>query len=80
MVEYNKNWKREIDYLLPWLFDWLDTIYLTIRLNIILICSLLLALIVSYLLYDKFGLLSYFVGSAIIFLGMKAQFNGRGLI
>ena len=73
MVSYNPESKREIDYFLPWLFDWLDFIHLSIRLHLILIFAFIISIFVAFLLYDELGIYSMYIGIAILMLGIKAH-------
>lgn len=73
MVSYDENAKREIDYFLPWLADWLGFICLLIWEYKIIIGTYIFAGIVLINLYGQFGIYAYLILFGILLLGVKAQ-------
>lgn len=74
MISYNKNSKREIDYFLPWLWEFIQFIYCVIREYYIMIGCSIFSMILLFYLYKEIGLFyAYTIAFVIMILGCKAQ-------
>ena len=78
MVTYDKNWKREIDYFIPWLVEWLEGIYLFFYHYWILIVAVICLLFFFWKFVETGDYVFVIISFVIAYFGGKT-FAGRQL-